>query len=187
MSLCYREQRQLRGIEADLFRSDSHLAGMLEMFGRLYSGQDIPASEQVPSGRPQPASRHPDRGGIRRRRPRYQHPVQRGAHPASPVRRARIRPPADQPECSPPSRQADGQQNPPGQDRQPPMTMKGVSDAGHSPPGGIGARLGAGRARAPLQVGGLPAPRLAAELSRAEGITIKMVIRGTSAGFADGQ
>jgi hypothetical protein len=69
------------------------------------------------------------------------------------------------------------------------MTMKGVSDAGHSPPGGIGARLvaGPGRARAPLQVGGLPAPRLAAELSRAEGITIKMVIRGTSAGFADGQ
>jgi hypothetical protein len=34
MSLCYREQRQLRGIEADLFRSDSHLAGMLETFGR---------------------------------------------------------------------------------------------------------------------------------------------------------
>jgi hypothetical protein len=27
MSLCYREQRQLRGIEAGLFRSDSHLVG----------------------------------------------------------------------------------------------------------------------------------------------------------------
>ena len=50
MSLCYREQRQLRGIEAGLFRSDSHLAGMLETFGRLYSGQDTPASERVPSG-----------------------------------------------------------------------------------------------------------------------------------------
>ena len=50
MSLCYREQRRLRGVEAGLFRSDSHLAGMLEMFGRLYSGQDMPASEQVPSG-----------------------------------------------------------------------------------------------------------------------------------------
>jgi hypothetical protein len=50
MSLCYREQRQLRGVEAGLFRSDSHLAGMLEMFGRLYRGQDMPASEQVPSG-----------------------------------------------------------------------------------------------------------------------------------------
>ena len=48
MSLCYREQRRLRGVEARLFRSDSHLAGMLEMFGRLYSGQDMPASEQVP-------------------------------------------------------------------------------------------------------------------------------------------
>jgi hypothetical protein len=30
----------------------------------------------------------------------------------------------------------------------------------------------------------LPAPKLAAEFSRAEGITIKLVIRGTSAGFA---
>ena len=44
MSLCYREQRQLRGIEADLFRSDSHLAGMLETFGRLCSGQDMPST-----------------------------------------------------------------------------------------------------------------------------------------------
>ena len=50
MSLCYREQRQLRGIEAGLFRSDSHLAGMLDVFGRLYSGQDMPASERVLSG-----------------------------------------------------------------------------------------------------------------------------------------
>ena len=51
MSLCYREQRQLRGIEAGLFRSDSHLAGMLETFGRLYSGQDMPASERVLPGK----------------------------------------------------------------------------------------------------------------------------------------
>ena len=50
MSLCYREQRQLRGIEARLLGSDSHLAGKLEVFGRLYRGQDMPASEQVPSG-----------------------------------------------------------------------------------------------------------------------------------------
>jgi len=47
MSLCYREQRQLCDIEAGLFRSDSHLAGMLEVFGRLYRGQDMPASERV--------------------------------------------------------------------------------------------------------------------------------------------
>ena len=40
----------LRGIEAGLFRSDSHLAEMLETFGRLYSGQDTPASERVPCG-----------------------------------------------------------------------------------------------------------------------------------------
>ena len=50
MSLCYREQRQLRGIEAGLLRSDSPLAGMLEMFGLLYRGQDMPASERVLSG-----------------------------------------------------------------------------------------------------------------------------------------
>ena len=50
MSLCYREQRQLRSIEADLLQSDSHLTAMLYVFGRLYSGQDMPASEQVPSG-----------------------------------------------------------------------------------------------------------------------------------------
>jgi len=51
MSLCYREQRQLGGIEADLLQSDSHLTAMLYVFDRLYSGQDMPASEQVPSGK----------------------------------------------------------------------------------------------------------------------------------------
>ena len=50
MSQGYREQRQLRGIEASLFRSDSHLVGMLDVFGRLYRGQDMPASERVLSG-----------------------------------------------------------------------------------------------------------------------------------------
>jgi hypothetical protein len=50
MSLCYREQRQLRGIEADLLQSDSHLTAMLYVFDRLYRGQDTPASERVPSG-----------------------------------------------------------------------------------------------------------------------------------------
>jgi hypothetical protein len=50
MSLCYREQRQLRGIQAGLSRSDSHLAGMLGTFGRLHRGQDMPASERVLSG-----------------------------------------------------------------------------------------------------------------------------------------
>ena len=49
MSLSYCEQRQLRGIEARLLGSEPHLAGMLEMFGRLYRGQDMPASEQVAS------------------------------------------------------------------------------------------------------------------------------------------
>ena len=45
MSLCDREQRHLRGIEARLLQSDSHLTAMLYLFGRLYSGQDMPASE----------------------------------------------------------------------------------------------------------------------------------------------
>ena len=112
MSLCYREQRQLRGIEAGLFRSDSHLTAMLYVFGRLYSG-----SMPAPSGALRAA---PATSGavtrIRRRRyagqrPRYQHPVQRGAHPASPVRRACIRPPAARPERTRPSQEAYGQQN----------------------------------------------------------------------------
>ena len=60
MSLCYREQRQLRDIEAGLFRSDSHLAGMLETSGRLYRSPDLPASERVPSGRGR------DRGAVTR-------------------------------------------------------------------------------------------------------------------------
>ena len=50
MSLCYRERRQLRGIEAGLFRSDSHLAGMLDVFARLHRGQDMPAPERVRCG-----------------------------------------------------------------------------------------------------------------------------------------
>jgi len=50
MSLCDREQRQLRGIEAGLLQSDSDLTAKLYVFDRLYSGQDMPASEQVPSG-----------------------------------------------------------------------------------------------------------------------------------------
>src|SRR5260370_8898836 len=65
MSLCYREQRQLRGIEAGLFRSDSHLAGMLETFGRLYRGQDMPASERVLSGQ------GPDRRAVTRIAPAF--------------------------------------------------------------------------------------------------------------------
>jgi hypothetical protein len=62
MSLCYREQRQLCDIEAGLFRSDSHLAGMLEVFGRLYRGPDMPASELVLS---KAATREPSPGSRR--------------------------------------------------------------------------------------------------------------------------
>jgi hypothetical protein len=50
MSLSYRERRQLRRVEADLLRSESRLGTMLGMFGRLYTGQRMPAWEQVPCG-----------------------------------------------------------------------------------------------------------------------------------------
>ena len=70
MSLCYREQRQLCGIEVGLFRSDSHLAGMLA--APLQPG----AYSARPGARP-PAARpgrvpdqprllpHPDQPGLR--------------------------------------------------------------------------------------------------------------------------
>jgi hypothetical protein len=48
MSLSYRQQRQLRRIEAGLCRSAPHLDAMLSMFGRLCAGQDTTAWEQVP-------------------------------------------------------------------------------------------------------------------------------------------
>jgi Protein of unknown function (DUF3040) len=50
MSLCCRERRQLRRIQAGLLASDSRLAAMLDTFGRRYRGQDMPASERVPGG-----------------------------------------------------------------------------------------------------------------------------------------
>jgi hypothetical protein len=48
MSLSYRQQRQLRLIEAGLVRSDSRLGVMFGTFGRLNAGQDMTAWEQVP-------------------------------------------------------------------------------------------------------------------------------------------
>ena len=48
MSLSYRQENQLRRVEADLRRSDPHLGAMFRMFGKLYPDQDVPASEQVP-------------------------------------------------------------------------------------------------------------------------------------------
>jgi hypothetical protein len=48
MSLSYRQQNQLRRIEAGLRRPDPHLGAMLTIFGRLYPDQDLPAWEQVP-------------------------------------------------------------------------------------------------------------------------------------------
>jgi hypothetical protein len=47
MSLSYRQQCQLRLIEADLLRSDPDLAAVMATFGRLYPGQDLPAWEDV--------------------------------------------------------------------------------------------------------------------------------------------
>jgi hypothetical protein len=140
MSLCDREQRQLRGIEADLLQSDSHLAAMLETFGRLYRGQDMPAPEQVPS-------RH-DRD--RRAVTRIAEAIAVAALALSILFSALTLPPRSgapasghrPPSPSAPGHQAGSQQNPAGYDRQPPrrrpMTLKGVSDTGHGPRGGIG-------------------------------------------------
>ena len=48
MSLSYRQQRQLRSIEASVRRTDPDLGAMLGIFGRLYPNQDMPSWEQVP-------------------------------------------------------------------------------------------------------------------------------------------
>ena len=131
MSLCYREQRQLRGIEAGLFRSDSRLAGMLETFARLYRGQDMPASERVLSG---PGR---DQGAVIRIAVAFAV----AALALSILFSALTLP-----------------------------SRSGAPASGHRPP----SPSAPGQAAKPT-----------AEFSRAEGITIKMVIRGTSAGFAD--
>jgi hypothetical protein len=47
MSLNRRQQHQLYRIESRLLRSDPHLAAMLAVFGRLSTGQRMPAREQV--------------------------------------------------------------------------------------------------------------------------------------------
>jgi hypothetical protein len=53
MNLNYRQQHQLRRIEAGLRRADPHLGAMFGIFGRLYPNQYMPAWEQprVPSRR----------------------------------------------------------------------------------------------------------------------------------------
>jgi hypothetical protein len=48
MSLNYRQQRQLRYIEASVRRTDPHLGAMLGLFGRLYPEKDLPAWEREP-------------------------------------------------------------------------------------------------------------------------------------------
>jgi hypothetical protein len=48
MSLNYRQQRQLRYIEASVRQTDPHLGAMLGIFGRLYPEKDLPAWEREP-------------------------------------------------------------------------------------------------------------------------------------------
>jgi hypothetical protein len=50
MKLSYRQQRQLRLIEATVCRSDPHLGAMFGIFGRLYPRRDLPDAEQLPYG-----------------------------------------------------------------------------------------------------------------------------------------
>jgi hypothetical protein len=54
MSLSYRQEDQLRRVEAGVRRSDPHVAGMFGVFGRLYADDGMPAWEQVAQ---EPASR----------------------------------------------------------------------------------------------------------------------------------
>ena len=54
MSFTYRQQRQLRYIEASVRQTDPHLGAMLGLFGRLYPEKDLPIWEQEP---PTPVSR----------------------------------------------------------------------------------------------------------------------------------
>jgi hypothetical protein len=51
MSLNYRQRCQLHRTEARLLRSDPRLAAMLGAFGRLSSGQGMPAWEQIATRR----------------------------------------------------------------------------------------------------------------------------------------
>src|SRR5690242_21274066 len=117
MSLCDREQRQLRGIEAGLLQSDSDLTAKLYVFDRLYSGQDMPASEQVPSGQGR------DRRAVTRIVVAFvvaalAISILFSAALIPPARYGapRFRPPAAQPERTRASRKAHGQQNLAGRD-----------------------------------------------------------------------
>lgn len=112
--LCYREQRQLHGIEADLLQSDSHLTAMLYGFDRLYSGQDMPASEQLPLRQDR------DRRAVNRIAAAFAATVLAisvlfsAAVALASVTRTRVRPSTAEPERTRPGREADSQQDPPG-------------------------------------------------------------------------
>jgi hypothetical protein len=173
MSLCHRERRQLRGIQAGLFRSDSHLAGMLETFGRLYRGQDMPASERVLSGQGR------DQGAVTRIAVAFAVAALALSIVFSAALTTSARSGAPASGHRPPSPSAPG--------------PAGKPTVGRTLPDGIASR---GLACVPaLAIAGftrivrwpliLSVPKLAAEFSRAEAITIKLAIRGTSAGCAD--
>lgn len=51
MSLNYRQQYQLRLVEAGMRRSDPLLCAVFGMFGRLYRGEGMPAWEQLSTSR----------------------------------------------------------------------------------------------------------------------------------------
>jgi hypothetical protein len=48
MSLSYRQERQLRLLEAGLIRSDPYLASIMGIFGGLYADQRMPGWEHMP-------------------------------------------------------------------------------------------------------------------------------------------
>lgn len=50
MTLSDRPERRLGRIEVGLNGSDPHLGAMFVIFARLYADENMPASEQIPSG-----------------------------------------------------------------------------------------------------------------------------------------
>jgi hypothetical protein len=114
MSLSYRQQHRLRLVKAGLRRSDPLLCAMFGMFGRLYKGEGMPASEQVPT--------RPDRGRIAASglavlaamAAVFSAVLTAALIAVIAMRRPRGRPPASRPERARYGQEAGGHQGPPG-------------------------------------------------------------------------
>lgn len=80
MSLSAREEQVLTSLEDGLALADPRLASLLTIFGRLTSGEEMPAREKIPAVR-----RRDPRRGLRYSCPGRQVPS--AAHPSAATRR----------------------------------------------------------------------------------------------------